>query len=170
VSAGAVVWITGLPSAGKSTLAERIAERIRASGSACAVLDGDEVRGALRRPAGRGSKERDAFYESLARVAALLASQGLVVVVAATANRAAYRARARQLAPRWVEVHVATPPDECARRDTKGLYAAGRAGSARDLPGLDAPYEPPAAPDVVASGGEDVAAVDRVVSLLTHRP
>jgi adenylylsulfate kinase len=166
MSAGTVVWVTGLPGAGKSTLAERIAERVRSAGAPCAVLDGDDVRAALRRSAGRGTKERGAFYESLARVAALLASQGLVVVVAATANRAAYRDRARQLAPRWVEVHVATPPDECARRDPKGLYAAARDGSARDVPGADAEYEPPRAPDVVASGGEDAAAVDRVIALL----
>jgi adenylylsulfate kinase len=166
VTAGTVVWVTGLPSAGKSTLAERIAERARASGIACAVLDGDDVRAALRRPAGRGLNERDAFYDSLARVAALLATQGLAVIVAATANLAAHRARARALAPRFVEVHVAATPEECARRDAKGLYAAARAGAAHDVPGIDAPYEPPASPDVVASGGEDGAAVERVVSLI----
>lgn len=166
MSAPAVVWVTGLPSAGKSTLARRIADRIRGDGVACAILDGDDLRAALGRPAGLGAGERDAFYDSLARLAALLARQGLVVVVAATANRAAHRARARALAPRFVEVHVATPPDECARRDAKGLYAAARAGTARDVPGAGAPYEAPAAPDVVASGGEDAAAVERVASLV----
>jgi adenylylsulfate kinase-like enzyme len=65
-----------------------------------------------------------------------------------------------------VEVYVATPAEECERRDPKGLYAAARAAIAADVPGVGVPYEPPLAPDVVATGGEDVAAVDRIVSLL----
>jgi adenylylsulfate kinase len=166
VSAGTVLWITGLPGAGKSTLAARVAARLRRAGAPCALLDGDEVRAALGQPAGRGPAERDAFYASLARLAALLAGQGLVAIVAATAHRAAHRERARALAPRYLEVHVATPAAECARRDPKGLYAAARSGAARGLPGADAPYEAPAAPEVVASGGEDGGAVDRVMMLL----
>jgi adenylylsulfate kinase len=167
VSEGAVVWITGLPGAGKSTLAAGIAERVRAAAMPCAVLDGDEVRAALEQPAGRGAAERDAFSASLAGIAALLARQGLLVIVAATANRAAHRDRARALAHRYVEVHVATPAAECERRDPKGLWAAARAGVATDVPGVDAAYDAPRAPDVTASGGDDVLAVDRVVALLT---
>jgi len=166
VSEGTVVWITGLPGAGKSTLASRIAERLRAAAMPCAVLDGDDVRAALERPPGRGGVERDELYASLARLAALLARQGLVVVVAATAHRAVHRDRARALAPRYVEVHVATPVAECERRDPKGLYAAARAGVVTGVPGVDAVYEAPRAPDVVASGGDDVVAVDRVVAIL----
>jgi adenylylsulfate kinase len=166
VNEGTVVWITGLPGAGKSTLAAGIARRIRDAGAACVVLDGDDVRGALARPAGRGVAERDAFYASLAGLAALLARQGLVVVVAATANRAAYRDRARAIAPRYLEVHVATPLAECERRDPRGLYAAARAGAAADVPGIDAAYDPPAKPDVTATGGADAGAVDRVLALL----
>lgn len=165
-SGGTVIWVTGLPGAGKSTLAARVAERLRRLALPCAVLDGDEVRAALGRPAGRGAEDRDAFYESLARLAALLARQGLAVLVPATANRASHRERARALAPRWIEVHVATPAAECERRDPRGLYAAARAGTASGVPGVDAAYEPPAAPDVVASGGEDADAADRVVMLL----
>ncbi len=166
MSEGTVVWITGLPGAGKSSLAGRIAERARAAAMPCAVLDGDDVRAALGRPAGRGAAERDEFYASLARMAALLAGQGLVVIVAATANRAAHRDQARALAPRFVEVHVATPASECERRDPKGLYAAARAGVATGVPGVDAAYEAPRSPDVTASGGDDVGAVDRVVAML----
>lgn len=166
MSAGAVVWITGLPGAGKSTLGARVADRLRSRGRPCALLDGDEVRAALASPAGHGAAERDAFYASLARLAALLARQGIVAVVAATAHLRTHRDRARALAPRYLEVHVATDTEECARRDPKGLYAAARAGAAAGVPGADVAYEPPAAPDVVASGGEDAAAVDRIASLL----
>jgi adenylylsulfate kinase len=168
VRGGAIVWITGLPGAGKSTLAARIAERARAAALPCAVLDGDELRAALDRPAGRGDAERDAFYAILARLAALLARQGLVVLVAATANRAIHRERARALAPRYVEVHVATSLGDCERRDPRGLYAAARAKLATDVPGVDAPYEPPAAPDAVATGGEDLAAAETVIALVTQ--
>jgi adenylylsulfate kinase len=161
-----VVLVTGLPGAGKSTFAARVAGRLRADGICCAVLDGDEVRAALGRPAGRGEAERDDFYAALARLAAQLARQGLIALVPATANRAAHRERARALAPRYVEVHVATPADACARRDPRGLWAAVRAGRARGVPGADAPYDTPEHPDVVAGGGEDAAAVERVVSIL----
>jgi adenylylsulfate kinase len=166
VSAGALVWLTGLPGAGKSSLGARLAERLRGAGIACALLDGDDVRSALGRPAGRGPGERDEFYASLARLAALLSRQGLVVVVAATAHRRVHRDRARELAPRFLEVHVATPAAECERRDPRGLYAAARAGTASGVPGVDVAYEAPETPDVVAWGGADVPALERIVSLL----
>ena len=169
MSDGGIVWITGLPGAGKSTLARRVVDRIRRASIGCVLLDGDDVRSALQLPAGRGATERDGFYAALAALAALLADQGLTAVVAATANREVYRERARSLTRRYVEVHVATPAAECERRDSKGLYAAARAGRATGVPGVDAPYEVPSHPDVIASGGEDVEAVERVVELLTSR-
>lgn len=163
---GAVVFVTGLPSSGKSTLARRLVERLRAAHRPSALLDGDEVRAALVPAPGYASPDRDAFYATLARLAALLARQGLVVAVAATANRRAHRAEARAISPRFVEVLVDVPPEECARRDAKGLWARARAGGAPDLPGAGAPYERPERPDVVAAGGEDVAAVEAIVRLL----
>jgi adenylylsulfate kinase len=165
-----VVWITGRPGAGKSTLGRSVAARLRDAGVACALLDGDEVRGALARPAGQGPAERDAFYMALAQLAALLACQGLVVVVPATANRRAHREAARALAPRFVEVHVATSGEECERRDPKGLYARVRAGTAARLPGADDPYEDPIAADVTASGGEDARAALAIVAAVLAPP
>jgi adenylylsulfate kinase len=162
---GAVVWIAGRPAAGKSTLGLRLVALLRDRGAPCALLDGDEVREALGRPAGRGPEERAAFYEALARIAALLARQGLVAVVAATASRRAQRQRARALAPAFVEVLVATPAEECERRDPKGLYARARAGDIAGLPGRDEPFEEPDAPDVVARGGEDQEAAERAAAL-----
>ncbi len=163
---GAVVWLTGLPASGKSTLASRLEERLRGLGRAAVVLDGDEVREALVPRPGYSPEERDAFYETLARLAALLARQGHPVLVAATAPRRAHRAAARALAPRFVEVFVDVPAEECARRDPKGLWAQARAGAAPTLPGAGAPYEPPEAPEVRARGGEDGAAVEAVLARL----
>jgi len=163
---GAVVWITGLPSSGKSTLATRIASRLRGADVPVAVLDGDQVRAALDPRPGYDPEARSRFYGTLARLAALLAKQGLVAVVAATAHRRAFRERARALAPRFVEVYVDVPVELCAARDTKGLYAAARRGSVTELPGVGSGFDRPAAPDVVATGGEDAAAAGAVVELL----
>jgi adenylylsulfate kinase len=168
--AGAVVWITGVPSAGKSTLAGRLHQRLVETGHAACTLDGDAVRGALVPAPGYTPEARDDFYATLARLAALLADQGLVVVVPATAHRAAYRAEARQRAPRFVEVHVAVDPEEARRRDAKGLYAATAAGRTAGLPGADLAYEPPTAPEVVARGGHDDDAAERVLALLSSSP
>ena len=161
---GAVVWLTGLPSAGKSTLAVRLVARLRALHRPCALLDGDEVRRALVPQPGYDLGARDDFYATLARLAALLAGQGLVAVVAATAHRRAYRAEARRLAPAFLEVFVDVEPEECRRRDAKGLYAARVAA----LPGADLTYECPDAPEVTAQGGCDEAAASRVIELVSR--
>ncbi|HSB20035.1 MAG TPA: adenylyl-sulfate kinase [Anaeromyxobacteraceae bacterium] len=163
---GAVVWVTGLPSAGKSTLARRVQAGLAARGRPAALLDGDEVRRCLVPGPGHLPAERDAFYETLARLAGLLARQGLVALVAATAHRQAHRDRARELAPRFVEVFVRTPAAECERRDAKGLYALFRQGKAPLLPGPGVPYESPQAPEVVADGGQDDRAVEAVLARL----
>jgi adenylylsulfate kinase len=143
---GVVVWLTGLPSSGKSTLAGVVVERLRAAGRSPALLDGDDVRAALVPAPGYDDVARAGFYATLANLAALLSRQGLIVVVAATAHRRAFRDRARRLAPAMIEVFVDTPLDECRRRDAKGLYAAGTTG----LPGGQATdYEPPLHADLV---------------------
>lgn len=163
---GAIVWVTGLPSSGKSTLARRIAARLRAAGAAAVVLDGDQVRAALDPRPGYDAEARSRFYGTLAHLAALLARQGLVAVVAATAHRRAFRERARALAPRFVEVFVDVPLKICAARDSKGLYAAASRGAVTELPGVGSGFEPPSSPDVVASGGEDLEAPAAVARLL----
>jgi len=156
-----VVWFTGLPASGKTTLARRVRE-LAGEG---VLLDSDEVRVALG-AGGYDRTDRDAFYRTLAALAGLLARQGHVVLVAATAPQRAHRAIARAQAPRFVEVHVATPLATCEARDVKGLYAKARAGGAPALPGVGEPYEPPATADVVATGGHDEAAANSVVRLL----
>ena len=160
-----VVWITGLPSSGKTTLAIGLRERLRATGACAVVLDGDELRGVLDdhryEPAAR-----DAFYGTLGRLAAMIANQGTIAIVAATAPSREHREAARTRALRFVEVYVDTPVAECARRDTKGLYAASRRGDVVDLPGSGVAYEVPTSPDVVAHGGIDDAAIAAIIARL----
>jgi adenylylsulfate kinase len=163
---GAVVWFTGLPQSGKSTLAGRVRARLAADGRAAIALDSDELRPILAPDLGYDRPGRDEFYRRLAALAALVARQGPIALVAATAPDRLHRAHARKLAPRFIEVHVAAPRDECERRDTKGLYRRAAGGDAPDLPGAGAPYEPPADPDVTASGGHDDEALEAIASLL----
>lgn len=151
---GVVVWFTGLPSSGKSTLAAEIAARRPGA----VTLDGDQVRAALRPQPGYGEAARADFYETLARLAGLLAGQGHLVLVPATAHLRAFRERARALAPRFVEVFVDTPPEACRRRDAKGLYARDEAA----LPGAGVAYEPPGAAEVTVRPG-DADAVERIL-------
>jgi adenylylsulfate kinase len=160
---GCVIWLTGLPGSGKSTLAGAIRERL---GDIACILDGDEVRDALVPRPGYTDEERDAFYASLANLAALVARQGLIALVPATAHRAAFRDRARAAAPAFIEVHVATAANECAARDPKGLWARAAGGDVQALPGSGVSYEPPAAADVIATGGFDRAAIDAIVDLV----
>ena len=166
----AVVWVTGLPASGKSTLAGGAAAGLRRRGAPVCVLDSDAVRAELSPPLGYSDEDRAHFYRTLSGLAALIAAQGITALVPATANRTSYRdagrERARARGVRFFEVLVDAPVEECARRDPKGLYAAARAGDIGGLPGVEADYERPEHPDVVARGGDDEGAVRRVVDLV----
>lgn len=168
MSSGVVVWISGLPQSGKSTLASRLRTRLIRAGRSTIILDGDRVRDCLRPPLGYSTADRNHFYETLARLAAELARQGLVVLVPATAHRRAYRARARRLARRFVEVYLATPLHVCARRDRKNLYARALQ-TPIPLPGARETYEAPRKPDVVAEGGYDQTALEAILRALRIR-
>lgn len=168
MTTGAVVWITGLPSSGKTTFAAAIQAELASKGVPSALLDSDEMREILHTH-DYSAEGRAQFYTTLGDLAALLARQGIITLVAATAHRRRYRERARQASPRFLEVYVSTPVDECAKRDPKGLYARARAQLETELPGISVDYEPPSTPDVVASGGLDRSALDQVVhTLLSH--
>ncbi len=164
---GVVIWFTGLPSSGKSTLAGLTRSRLGDLERGSCVLDGDVVRQLIAPKLRYSDGDRAEFYLALASLAAELARQGLIVLVAATAHLREYRRQARQLAPHFVEVWVTTPLSECRKRDNKGLYARGDADAdATKLPGASTPYEEPEAAEVRASGGHDAAAVERIVSIL----
>jgi adenylylsulfate kinase len=161
---GVVVWLTGLPASGKSSLSHRVAARLRGAGACVVEFDGDELRERVFTGCGYDDESRARFYEGLAQLAGLLARQRLTVLVAATAHRRAWRRRARELAPAFVEVLLDVPADVCAARDPRGLYRRARAGEVSGFPGVGATYEEPEWPDVIASGGEDEVAVEAIVA------
>ena len=151
-SRGATVWLTGLPSAGKSTVARELADRLRAEGRRVEILDGDELRAHLTADLGFSRTDRDTNVARVGFVARLLARNGVVVLVPVIAPYAAARDAVRAAHESddvaFAEVHVATPLDVCASRDVKGLYAKQRAGEVSGLTGVDDPYEAPESPEL----------------------
>lgn len=159
---GITIWLTGLSGAGKSTIARMAADLLRSAGFRSEILDGDEVRSSLWPELGFGQEDRCKNVRRIGRIARLLASHGVVVLVPVIAPyedvRATVRAEHDQNLVPYVEAYVSTPLAVAAQRDTKGLYAAHARGEISGLTGVDAPYEPPLAPDVVLDAHKNDAA------------
>jgi adenylyl-sulfate kinase len=143
---GVVIWFTGLSGAGKSTIAELVGRDLEDQGAAVEYLDGDVVRTHLSKGLGFSREDRDTNIERIGWVASRLARHGATVLVSAISPYATTRARARELVEEFapfLEVHVATSVDECARRDVKGLYQKAFAGEIKEFTGVSDPYEEP---------------------------
>jgi adenylyl-sulfate kinase len=156
--AGATVWMTGLPGSGKSTIASGVEAALLAAGRSAYILDGDNLRHGLNGDLGFSAADRAENVRRTAEVSALLADAGVVVLVALVSPYRADRENARAVHEArglpFLEIHVATPLEECERRDPKGLYARARAGEITGMTGVDDPYEPPVAAEVVVGAGE----------------
>ena len=147
---GATIWFTGLPSAGKTTIAVALGERLQAAGRAVEILDGDAVRPILSAELGYSRADRDANVARIGWVAQRLAHHGAVVLASVVSPYAAARDSVHHqhddAGVAFYEVHVATPVEVCAARDVKGLYAKQRTGAMTGLTGIDGDYEAPADP------------------------
>jgi adenylylsulfate kinase len=146
---GWAIWLTGLPSAGKTTIAYRLQQRLNTVHVLALVLDSDALRPILTPVPRYDDEGRKDFYERLVRLAELLVLQGINVIIAATANRRAHRHAARMRLPRFAEVWVKCSLEVCRSRDTKGLYTRGMAGEIENFPGIHTVYEHPLAPDLM---------------------
>ena len=137
---GAVIWFTGLSGAGKTTLADALAPKLRAHGKKVEMLDGDVVRTHLSKGLGFSREERDTNIARIAFVAHLLARNGVVRPRRGHQLPSARRAtRPARLIGDFVEVHVAPPLDECIKRDVKGLYQKAIAGEIQQFTGDERP-------------------------------
>ncbi|WP_448316221.1 adenylyl-sulfate kinase [Streptomyces sp. CO7] len=172
---GATVWLTGLPSAGKTTIALELAGRLRAEGHRVEVLDGDEIREFLSAGLGFSREDRHTNVQRIGFLAELLSRNGVTTLVPVIApyadSRDAVRKRHEVGGTPYLEVHVATPLDVCSVRDVKGLYAKQAAGEISGLTGVDDPYEAPEAPDLrIESQDQTVAeSAAAVHAALTER-
>lgn len=176
--AGATLWFTGLPSAGKSTIAHAVADELKSSGVAVEVLDGDQVRPYLSSELGFSAKDRDLNVIRVGFVARLLARHGVIALVPVIAPYAAARAEVRADHERhgvgFAEVHVSTRLEVAEQRDVKGLYAKARDGQIRGFTGVDDPYEEPDDAELVldtadADLAESVQRAKSLAAALTGR-
>jgi bifunctional enzyme CysN/CysC len=169
----AVVWLTGLSGAGKSTIANLVEKQLHSLGVHTYLLDGDNVRHGLNKDLGFSEADRHENIRRVAEVSRLMVDAGLVVLTSFISPFRTERAMARALLEEgeFVEVHVDTPLDVAETRDTKGLYAKARRGELPDFTGIDSPYEAPETPelriDTTACSPEEAA--DQVVAYLREK-
>jgi adenylyl-sulfate kinase len=164
---GATIWFTGLPGAGKTTIATEVEARLLERGRSAYRLDGDVLRDGMCSDLGFTKVDREANVGRVGELARLFADSGTVAVVALVSPYLDCREKVRELHERdgltFIEVFVNTPAGECARRDPKGLYARAQKGSLNGLTGVDAPYEPPPAPEIELTPALDVRACAALV-------
>jgi adenylylsulfate kinase len=143
----AVLWFTGLSGSGKSTIAVRVYQELQRQGIPLEYIDGDALREVFPNT-GFTRSEREEHLRRTGYMASRLAAHGVTVVASFVSPYRESREFIRRLCPEFLEIYVATPLEECERRDVKGLYARARRGEIRNFTGLDDPYEAPEQPEL----------------------
>lgn len=174
---GFVLWFTGVPGAGKSTLAELLKTRLVAAGAKVEVLDGDTIRTGLSRGLGFSKEDRDENIRRIGFVAEVLSRNGVTTIVAAISPYRAAREQVRAQIDNFVEVHLTCPLDVLLARDPRGLYQSALTGEIPRFTGISDPYEPPLSPDITIDSStekpeesaERIWAVLKAKSLVPHR-
>ena len=146
-AAAPVLWFTGLSGSGKSTIATRVRAELESRGLEVEYIDGDALREVFPNT-GFTRAEREEHLRRTGYMASRLAAHGVTVVASLVSPYRESRDFIRKLCREFVEIYVATPLEECERRDVKGLYARARRGELRNFTGIDDPYEPPETPEL----------------------
>lgn len=174
---GALVWLTGLPGSGKTTLAYGVEARLHVAGYRCAVLDGDHLRLGLSSDLGFSLKDRNENVRRTGEVARLLLALGTVVLVALVSPVRSARERLRQNMQEqgqgedFIEVYCRCPLAICTERDPKGMYQRAGQGLISNFTGVSSPYEAPLLPQLTLETGHDsaVQCINRLTALIIER-
>ena len=147
---GVMIWMTGLSGSGKSTVAIGVERELHRRGVLCRILDGDNIRAGINNNLGFSAEDRRENIRRIAEIGKLFVDTGIVTIACFVSPTAELRELARNIIGEkdFREVYIATPLDECERRDVKGLYARARRGEVKDFTGISAPFEVPEHPDL----------------------
>jgi adenylylsulfate kinase len=157
---GWCVWVTGLPGSGKSVISHELLKLLNKNNINAQILSSDSLRKILTPKPTYSLEERDVVYNTLAYIAALLAHNGVNVIIDATANLRRYRDALRIQIPKFLEVYVECPMEECIKREAKRketyqapkeIYSKGLEGKSQTVPGIGQPYEAPVQPEVTVN-------------------
>lgn len=162
---GFVLWFTGLPGSGKTTLAERMESILNKSGYRVEILDGDEIRKGLSKDLGFSKEDREKHNERVIFVAKLLSRNGVATLVPLISPFREVRLKARREIKNFIEIYVNCSLDTLIQRDPKGLYKKALSGEINNLTGIQDPYEEPLAPEIVVN--TDSQTVDESVQKVT---
>jgi bifunctional enzyme CysN/CysC len=164
-----ILWFTGLPGAGKTTISNLVEQRLFRAGYHTMILDGDNIRQGINRDLGFSEPDRAENIRRTGEIAKLMVDAGLIVICSFISPYAAERNMIRESVhhDEFIEIFVDTPLDECMKRDPKALYQRAKAGKLKNLTGFDAPYEIPTDPDIVLSTVKH-SAVELAGSVLDH--
>ncbi len=170
---GATIWFTGLSGSGKSTIAIALEERLSREGILCRILDGDNIRTGINRGLGFSEEDRRENIRRIAEVCKLFTDTGIVTLAAFVSPTNELRELAREIIgdEDFVEIYVATPLEECERRDVKGLYAKARRGEISDFTGITSPFEVPVKPTLtIDTTNRDIeSCVDEVYNVIIEK-
>lgn len=148
----AVIWLTGLSSAGKTTIANCLKERFNQISAIGIILDGDDIRNRLKvHNYDEESRKKHNLY--VAYLASVLEEQGYIVIVSLISPYEETRREARGICKHFIEVYVSTDLETCMQRDTKGLYKKAISGEIKEFTGISSPYFPPVAPEIIVNNG-----------------
>ena len=166
-----VIWFTGLSSAGKTTIASAVEEKLTKEGFRVQLLDGDQMRRGLCRDLGFSREDRNENVRRIGFVASLLERHEIIVLVAAISPFRDGREQVRNICDEFIEIYVNAPVTVCEDRDLKGLYARARRGEITLFTGVDSPYEAPIAADLECRTDKEAIneSVDKTLSFVKSR-
>ncbi|WP_414756382.1 adenylyl-sulfate kinase [Anabaena sp. CCY 9910] len=163
---GAILWLTGLSGAGKTTIAQNVAQELQKRNYPTELLDGDIVRTHLSQGLGFSKQDRDINMRRIGFVANLLSRNGIIVIAAVISPYRQVREELKQTTTNFIEIYVRASLAVCESRDVKGLYAKARTGEIKNFTGISDPYEEPTNPEIICQ--TDQFTVEECVSQILH--